>query len=154
MRRREREVTETNELLQILGQCKVCRIAMRDDAGLYVVPMNFGYEYADQQLTLYFHSAKTGRKLDAMRQNPEVCFEMDCGHRLITGDTPCAYGYSFQSIVGNGTAEVLADPEQKKKGLALLMRHQTGASFAIDESMAETVCVFRITATSFTGKRH
>ena len=42
MRRSEREITDPEKLRQILDACKVCRIAMQDEQGLYLVPLNFG----------------------------------------------------------------------------------------------------------------
>lgn len=75
LRRKDREVTETNELIQIIDQCKVCRIGMQDNAGLYIVPMNFGYTYENNQLVLFFHSAKEGRKIQALKENSVVCFD-------------------------------------------------------------------------------
>lgn len=63
MRRKDRELTELGEILQVVERCKVCRLAMADAAGLYLVPMNFGYAYVEGRLELYFHSAREGRKV-------------------------------------------------------------------------------------------
>ena len=89
MRRKEREITDTHQLQQILEECKVCRVAMQDKDGLYLVPLNFGYQYQDGKLTLYLHSSKEGRKISALSQNSSVCFEMDCSHKLVEGDVAC-----------------------------------------------------------------
>lgn len=154
MRRKDREVTDKNQLLEIVDCCKVCRIATQDKDGLYIVPLNFGYEYEEEALTLYFHSAKEGRKISAIAENSSVCFEMDCEHRLIEAEDACGYGYSFKSIIGNGIVTMIEDSEEKKKALSLLMLHQTGKEFAFNEKMAESVAVFKIAASSFTGKYH
>ena len=154
MRRKDRELTELGEILQVVERCKVCRLAMADAAGLYLVPMNFGYEWDKDGLKLYFHSAKEGRKLDAILENPQVCFEMDCQHRLIESDRVCGYSFSYQSMIGNGIATVVKDLEEKKKGLFLLMKHQTGKDFPIQDEMADSVAVIRVAATSYTGKQH
>jgi len=154
MRRKDREVTGIQELIGIIDQCKICRIAMVDGAGLYIVPMNFGYAYDGNQLVLYFHCAKEGRKIDAMKQNPMVCFEMDCEHRLIEGDNACSFAYSFKSVIGSGRAELVDDSEEKKTALSLLMKHQTGREFSFDDKMAASVTVFKIIAQEFAGKYH
>ncbi|GAE86987.1 pyridoxamine 5'-phosphate oxidase family protein [Acetivibrio straminisolvens] len=154
MRRKDREVTEIKELIQIIDQCKVCRIGMQDNAGLYIVPMNFGYTYESNQLVLFFHSAKDGRKVRALKENSDVCFEMDCEHRLITGDIACQYSYSFKSIIGNGKAVFIDDVEEKKTALSALMKHQTGKDFSFDDKMVDSVLVFKIIADEFTGKYH
>ena len=44
MRRKEREVTDYNKMIEILKSCDCCRIGLVDDKGAYIVPMNFGYE--------------------------------------------------------------------------------------------------------------
>lgn len=155
MRRANREVKDLKELEEILKASTVCRLAMQDEEGLYIVPMNYGYELKDGRLVLYLHSAKEGRKVSIMTQpGNQVAFEMDGGHKLIEGETPCQYGYSYQSITGKGTAVLVEDPEEKKHGLSVLMRCQTGKTFAFTDAAANSVAVFRIEAETFTGKRH
>lgn len=154
MRRSDKAVTDNKELFEIIESCKVCRIAMQDTEGLYIVPLNFGYEVKGDGLILYFHCAKEGRKLTAIKENEAVCFEMDCEHRLIETEVACGYGFSYKSIIGNGKATIVDDTEEKKHALSLLMKHQTGKEFVFDEKMAEAVTVFKVIATSFTGKYH
>lgn len=154
MRRKDREVTELNELMQIIDQCKVCRIAMQDEAGLYIVPMNFGYTFDNNQLVLFFHSAKEGRKINALEENSDVCFEMDCNHSLITANVACNYGYSYKSIIGNGKAVFIDDVGEKKTALSTLMKHQTRQDFSFDDRMVNTVYVFKIIVHNYSAKDH
>lgn len=154
LRRKDREVTDIKELMQIIDQCKVCRIAMHDNAGLYIVPMNFGYTYENNQLVLFFHSAKEGRKITALEENSDICFEMDCEHRLITADVACRCSYSFKSIIGNGKAVFIDDVEEKKTALSTLMKHQTEQDFSFDDKMTNSVSVFKVIVHEFTGKYH
>jgi nitroimidazol reductase NimA-like FMN-containing flavoprotein (pyridoxamine 5'-phosphate oxidase superfamily) len=154
LRRKDREVTETKELMEIIDQCKVCRIAMQDDAGLYIVPLNFGCSYTNNKLTLFFHSAKEGRKISALKENSDICFEMDCEHKLIAADEACEYSYSFKSIIGNGRTVFIDDIEEKKTALSTLMKHQTGQDFSFDDKMASSVSVFKVIVHEFTGKYH
>lgn len=154
MRRKEREVTDLSELKAILDDAKVIRVAMNDEQGLYIVPLNFGYLLNESQLTFYFHSAKTGRKLSAIQKNSEVAFELDGQHRLIEADKACDYGFAFDSIIGQGQASLVLDPLEKKAGLVCLMKHQTGKDFTIDDKMATGVTVWKVVAQTYTGKRH
>lgn len=154
MRRKDREVTDIKELTQIIDECKVCRIGMADEEGIYIVPLNFGYEFQKDRLVLYFHGAKEGRKVNAVRKSPRVCVEMDCEHRLIAEDAACRCGYSFKSIIGNGTAGIVDDMEEKKKGLTLLMKHQMDRNDVFTDTMAESVLVFKVVLDTFTGKYH
>lgn len=152
MRRSDREITTRSEILRILDSCKVCRLGMRDGDSIYVLPLNFGYRY-DGGLTLYFHSACEGKKLDLLRACPKVGFEMDCGHELISAEVPCRYGYRYSSLVGNGIVEFLEDPADKIAALRSLMLHQSGKDFVFDEAMARTVAVFTLNVSSFACKR-
>lgn len=127
---------------------------MQDRYGLYMVPMNFGYTYENQQLLLFFHSAKEGRKVTALQENNDICFEMDCEHGLITADQACEYSYSFESIIGYGKVVFIYDLDEKKMALSTLMKHQTGQEFIFDDRMANSVCVFKIVVQDFTGKFH
>ncbi len=154
MRRKEREVTDRAELISILSACKICRIALKDEQGLYIVPLNFGYEFQEDQLILYFHSAKSGRKLSAIQKDDQVAFEMDGQHRLIEADQACAYGFAFDSIIGKGSALIVSDLQEKKDGLRILMKHQTGKDFSFDDKEAAAVTVWKIVVSDYTGKRH
>lgn len=154
MRRKDRQAADIEEILAIIGRCKVCRLALQDQNGLYIVPMNFGYAYDRSVLTLYFHSAREGRKISAIAQNSRVAFEMDCAHRLLESDRPCGTGFSYQSVTGQGRAVLLEDPEKRRRALSLLMKHQTGKDYAFDDAEMESVAMIEVTADSFTGKRH
>lgn len=47
MRRKDREITDICAILELVSECKVCRLAMTDGGVPYIVPLNYGYEYAD-----------------------------------------------------------------------------------------------------------
>ena len=47
MTRREREVTDINDILQIINETKILHLGLSDEGWPYVVPMNYGYEYVD-----------------------------------------------------------------------------------------------------------
>ncbi len=154
MRRKDREVTDINDLLSIVEECRICHLGLIDDKGMYIVPLNYGYEYINQRLNLYFHSAHVGRKIDAIINNPNVCIEMDCDHRLIEGEKACDYSFGFKSIIGNGKASIVSDYNEKLKGLSLLMKHETQREFEFDEKMVNQVSVIKVEVNEFTGKYH
>ncbi len=152
MTRREREVTDINKILEILDKAKVVRIGLVDGDEAYVVPMNYGYTYENEKLTLYLHSARRGRKLDLMRANPKVFFEMDCDIVPFEGEVACKYGITYSSIMGRGLATIVEDPEEKMKALSILMKTQTGKDFEFNEKLVSVVAVIRIDAVEFTAK--
>ncbi|MBE6783981.1 MAG: pyridoxamine 5'-phosphate oxidase family protein [Ruminococcaceae bacterium] len=152
MTRREREVTDINKILEILDKAKVVRIGLVDGDEAYVVPMNYGYTYENEKLTLYLHGARRGRKLDLMRANPKVFFEMDCDIVPFEGEVACKYGITYSSIMGRGLATIVEDPEEKMKALSILMKTQTGKDFEFNEKLVSVVAVIRIDAVEFTAK--
>ena len=153
MRRKDRAVSDPKELTNILDLCNICRIAYQDSEGLTIVPLNFGYVY-DDRLTLYFHSAKAGRKFDAFQTPKAVAFEMDGAHRLIEGEEACDYSYHFVSIIGNGEISTVEDVNEKIVALKHLMCHETKRDFEINSEMANKVAIFRLEVSCFTGKFH
>jgi nitroimidazol reductase NimA-like FMN-containing flavoprotein (pyridoxamine 5'-phosphate oxidase superfamily) len=154
MRRKDREVTDIQELLSIVEECRICHVGLLDDKGVYIVPLNYGFEYVNKQLILYFHSAQVGRKIDAIIKNPNVCVEMDCDHRLIEGEKACDFSFGFKSVIGNGVATILSNYDEKLKGLSLLMKHETQKEYAFDENMVNHVSVIKVIVNEFSGKYH
>lgn len=152
MTRREREVTDINEIIKILDNAKVLHLGMVDGDEPYVVPMNYGYTLENGKLTLWLHGAKRGRKLDVMRANPKVFFEMEYGIVPFEGEVACKYGITYSSIMGRGTAEIVEDTEAKKAALSFLMKTQTGKDFEFEDKMAAIVSIIRIDVAEFTAK--
>ena len=107
----------------------------------------------DGTLTLYLHGAKQGRKLDVMRANPKVFFEMECDLVPFAGDVACRYGLAYRSLMGRGRAVLVDDPQEKVAALVHLMKTQTGEDgFVFDEKLASIVSVIRIDVTDYTAK--
>ncbi len=157
MRLKKREITDPEILKEILESCEVVRIGAMDEDGMFIVPMNYGYEIQEEkgslQVCLYLHGAKEGRKAAAFATNPRVAVEMDYNHEVITGDYTCAYSYAYRSIMGNGTITEVTELEAKIKGLEKIMAHLApGAKIAFLPEMVERVAVWRIDINTFTGK--
>ena len=127
MRRRDREVTNRQQILSIIDSCDVCRLGFADGNMPYVVPMCFAYQVnEDESITLYFHSAGDGRKVDIMKQNPHVAFEMDTAHKLFDNATDaCGFGMKYQCVMGTGTVRFINEKDEKVPVLDLIMKHYT-----------------------------
>lgn len=152
MTRRERQVTDINEIIKILDNSKVLHLGLVDGDEPYVVPMNYGYTYENEKLTIWLHCARQGRKLDVMRANPKVFFEMEYGITPFEGEVACKYGITYSSLMGRGVATIIEDIETKKVALSSLMKTQTGKDFEFDDRMAEVVGVVKIDVLEFTAK--
>lgn len=153
MRRKDREITRIEDILSIVDRAKVLRLGLFDDNFPYIVPLHFGYEYAEGKLIFYMHSAKEGHKLDLIRRNQNVCIELDCDTELMSGgDIPCSYSSSFASLIGRGLAEIVDDEQEKVRGLYLLMKNQTGREFEITTQMASAVAIIKVMVCDFSAK--
>ena len=152
MTKRERQVTDPEQIRHILEAGKVVHLGLAVDDEPYVVPMNYGHTFEDGKLTLYLHSALRGKKLDMLRANPKVFFEMACGLTPFEGDKPCQYGMSYSSIMGRGQARILEDVEEKMRAMTVLMKTQTGKDFSFDEKLVGMVAVVRIDVEEYTAK--
>lgn len=152
MRRKDRRVTDTTQILGIADRAKILHLALFDEGYPYIVPMHYGYEYDNGTFTFYLHCAHEGHKLDLIRACPRCCIELDTDAKIISGgDDACSYASYFSSIIGRGTAEII-DGDEKIHGLKVLMRTQTGREFDIDAAMASSVTVIRIVTDSFSAK--
>ena len=155
MRREDREVTDPKRIADVISRCSCCRIGFYDDGEVYIVPLNFGYEIKDDTYILYFHGAKEGRKIDLIQKNPHVGFEMDTDYALNEADMACGYSARFQSIIGNGIVNIVSELEEKKRGLSLLMEHNTGKrEWNFDEKMLNAVAIFKLVVSKMSCKEH
>ena len=126
MRRQNRQVTDKNEIHAIIDEIKVARLGMFDGKQVYVVPLNHGYELGEgDDIIFYLHCAKVGRKLEILKEHPDVCIELDGRHDLVTADEPCDHSYYYASLIGNGTVEFVEDLEEKAHGLAVVIKNHT-----------------------------
>jgi nitroimidazol reductase NimA-like FMN-containing flavoprotein (pyridoxamine 5'-phosphate oxidase superfamily) len=149
VRRKDREITDRTEIEAILHEATVCRIGLADDDGPYVVPVCFGYEDG----SVYIHSAPEGKKLAMLAKNSRCCFEVDICDQVIRGDRPCSWGMRYRSVIGYGKAAILTDPDEKRYGVACIVRHYGGSTHAFSESDLLSVTVIRIAVESMTGKK-
>lgn len=153
MRRKEREITAVNEIIDILDTCKTACIAMIDKNAPYIVPLSYGYELKTDSLVLFFHCAKEGRKLDILKCNNKVCFTIFSEGEPVYAETPCNSGYYFSSIIGNGTVEFIENSNEKRYALQKMFANQAGRKVEFTDAQSDLVCVFKIISTDYTGKR-
>ncbi len=155
MRRKDREVTDPEEIRQVLDACSVLHLGLNDGGRVYIVPLNFGYLYEDGKYTLYFHGAREGRKVDVIRENPAATFEMECGYELVKNDLACDHSSKYRCVMGEGKVRILEDPEEKRFALNRVMLHNTGkGDWHFPELMLKATYAFRIEVESISCKIH
>lgn len=155
MRKHNREVTDINQIEQILTEAKVCRLALLDNDYPYIVPMCFGFNLDGDKLALYFHSAPSGKKLELIKKNNNVGFEIDCLKEIIKGDIACSFSASYQSITGIGTIDIINGIE-KITGLNCIMKKYDSSTgeHKYSEQSLNNVTILKLTAEEFCCKVH
>lgn len=150
MRRAEKEIADRGEIDSILRANTVCRLGMADGPQPYVIPMSYGYDGEH----LYFHCAREGRKLDILRKNPLVCFEVDCDVALRDESLVCRKTMRYTSVVGNGRAAILEGRDNVLPALDLLMaQHYGPGTREYDEGKLDHITVIKVIIDSVSGKR-
>lgn len=151
MRHADREITEFEEIVQVLDQCDTIRIAMFDEEYPYIVPVSFGYEVSDGKIVVYFHGAKEGKKHDLLKKNAKVCVEADLLHgykktgRSITAD--------YMSVIGFGEAQ-LVEGAEAVKGIELLLIHCKTEGYSAEDCVALGITdVHKVMLDQVTGKK-
>ena len=158
MRRKDREVTDLNQIFDIVSRCSVAHVGMTDHGKPYVVALNFGYERKGDSLILYFHSAYEGRKMEILKENSSVYVQMNCVDEFISGsyENPCAFCWRYDSVMGAGEVEFLEPPEEKAHALNCMIRHlgKTEDCFQFPAEKLKRTCVYRVCIDAPTGKHH
>lgn len=152
MRRSDREVSVVGDVEDIINNSDVCRIALADNNIPYIVTMNFGYISSPGKL--YFHCANEGKKLEMIRKNNYVCFEMDTDHLITKGEKGCDWGMKFSSVIGFGNIFIVEDKEEKMLGLNSIMSHYGGSGpYNYNENVFNSTTVLRLEIAEMSGKK-
>ncbi len=155
MRRKDREVVDDIRIDEIISKAKICRLGFYDDGEVYIVPLNYGYIRNGEQFTLYFHSAKSGRKIDLIKNCESVGFELDTDFKLMEGEVACDYSAYYASIIGNGKMSIVEDVDEKTSALKLIMSNYTGRDdWKYSEKSLNRVAIMKLDVTKFSCKEH
>lgn len=158
MRRQQNEITDRNEIETILTRCTIGRLATKGGDGYpYITPVN--YTYFDD--SIYFHTAVEGEKLDNIKKDPKVCFEVDIplaylDHGFDRTRPACQVTQFFLCVIIRGRAEIVEDDREKVAALNSLMadhENQPAFSAITQETPALKVCnVMAVRIESISGK--
>jgi len=139
------------EINEIIDKCDACYLGMVDEQGLpYVLPFNFGYEDG----IIYLHSAQTGRKIDIIRKNPNVCVAFSTDHKLFFRHEPvaCSYGMDYRSVLAYGKIVFIEDFDEKVRILNIIMRKYAGNDFSYNPPAVNNVAIFKVEISKIEGK--
>lgn len=102
------EILNKKEIIAVLSQNVFGRLGCQADNKAYVVPISYAYD--DNYI---YARTFEGMKMSMMRKNPNVCFEVDKIKREGMAE--------WESVILWGTFEELRHPEERKKGLKILL---------------------------------
>lgn len=158
MQRKQCEVTDSEAIRTLLESCTIGRLATTDVHGYpYVTPVN----YVFWNNRIYFHSAPEGEKIENIRRDNRVCFQVDIPLAYVdlkfrSGQEPCRLHQLYQSVIIRGRARFVENVQEKTAALnALVAAHEKGHPVPLVDESAPAVqacCVIKITPEKTSAK--
>lgn len=130
---------------------QVGRLATLNANGFpYVVPAHFVYS----ENKIYIHGCGKGQKIDNIKLNSKVCFEIDHMSELILSENPCNVNTAYESVVIIGSALILNNSTDKATVLKKIVDKYTPAlsEKELPARMINATSVIEITILECTGK--
>ena len=150
MRKKDKEINDRKWIDEIIFASQVCRVAAALENKPYIVPLSFGYD-GD---SLYFHTAKKGKKIDYFEKNKFVCFEFEGEVELIKdNEKACNWTFDYESVIGYGNIVELTNDRDKSYGLNRIMLQYSGKTWEIDQIDLHRTRIWKIEIDSITGKK-
>lgn len=153
MRQKNREVTDRDEILEIMRRCDVCHPALNDDGYPYIIPLNFGLLVDDDSITLVFHSALEGTKLDLIRNDNRASFEMDCNHELQYFEEKGYCTMAYESVIGKGRIYFLNESEKTEALRSIMVQYHHEKNTYFNPAAVSRTAVYVLKVETLTGKR-
>jgi nitroimidazol reductase NimA-like FMN-containing flavoprotein (pyridoxamine 5'-phosphate oxidase superfamily) len=150
MRKAIQEIMDKAVLEEILAGAEICRLSMLDGELPYIVPVNYGY----QDGHIYIHSTPEGKKIDLLKKNKMVCFEVEDTVEIVKGEEACDWATRYRSVIGYATLEILSDDKSKQEGLKVIMaQHGAPKMVEFNEKNLRRMVILKLSITSLTGKQ-
>lgn len=150
MRRKDKEITDSKIITEILQQAEIVRLAMVDGVEPYIVSMN--YTFKDN--ALFLHSASEGRKVDILKRNNRVAFTVDIDVSLFLGEEASECSTYYKSVFGTGFANFVDNPEEKIQALNGIMEKHTGKGDCFyPEALLNRTAIIRVDIDFVSGKK-
>lgn len=152
MRQSKKEIKDREVITRLLRTCIVGRLGtVTKDGYPMVKPLNFAYEEG----RIYFHTAREGEKIEDIRRDDRVCFEVDLPIAYVRGDeNPCRAEYLYRSVIVRGKASIVEERTEQVHALRLLMeKYQPEGGYGeFSEEKLRITGIVRIDIEEMTGK--
>ncbi len=150
MRKTNQEIKDPKIIEEILASSIICRIAMIDGDRPYLLPFNYGYK----DNCIYIHSALKGKKLDVLRKNNSVCFEIEHKSEILKGKTACKWTTVYRSVIGYGKIDILDDFDEKITGLKIIMKqHGAPSLIRFNPSHVDRMLILKLIISNLSAKQ-
>jgi len=133
----------------VLATADYCTLAAPDTGGIYLLPINFGYNDG----CLFIHSGKHGHKLEVFQDGTPVCFSIQHAVEVVPAPTPCKYTTHYMSLLGKGTITQLESYEQVQDGLNIIVAHYGAQPANYASADLDRVFVYQIKLESVSFKQ-
>lgn len=130
MRREDRQIRDRAVIRRIMDACTMCTLALSGEEYPYAVPVNFGSCWEEETVTLYFHGAPEGTKIERMKRDSRAAFSMAWEGAVTLTAPACGSTMRYASVCGVGRLSLVTDPQEKRRGLAAIMRQYERAGLA------------------------
>ena len=150
MRRKDREIVDRSEIDAIISSTNLMRIALVDGDMPFMVPVFYAFDGT----ALYFHSAKAGSKMEILKRNDNLCFEISVDNGFIASEEACDFEAKHRTVIGFGKARSIEDVAEKIRVLDLIVARFSGEKFDYPQGNLDRTAVVRIDIASITGKKH
>jgi uncharacterized protein len=152
MRVSKKEIQDKDVITALLSESPVGRLGTIGRGGWPMIkPINFVYFKGK----IYFHSAREGEKIENIKSDSRVCFEIDTpiGYAKSTGN-PCETDYLYRSVIIKGKAHVVSDRGEQLSALkALMEKYQPEGDYdEFREDKLALTAVVKIDIDEMTGK--
>ncbi len=153
MRRKDREITNQEEIKQIIKQALFCNVAMCRENNPYLVPMNFGFDGK----YIYLHSASEGRKIDILKENPSVCINFVQNIQFIQSLKVCQSSMQYNSVLIFGQVEFIQEEKEKRKALNFIIRQYhrniNEEQLEFSKHILDKLTILKVKISKMSGKR-
>ena len=153
MRRKDREVTDFETILNIIDECNIIRIGLADGEFPYIVPLNFAYTVTEKQIEFYVHGAMAGRKYKLMNKNKKCSFEMDIPLKLDCIAEKKDVTMRYKCVMGTADITFLEGEEKQNVIDNIIMnRYKETRNFDYNRKMVAVTTVAKLIVIDLTAK--
>ena len=150
---KNRALENPRDILDVIQNCNVCYVSMVDkDNKPYLIPMNFGF--VDNVVLL--HGSKQGKKIDILKNNPNVCIVFTTDHELRwqNEEVACSWSMKYRSVLGYGKVEFINDVSEKESLFQQFMKNYSKKNYKYSKPSLEEVQVLKVPMDKLEGRAY